>query len=202
MPIDNNEDIIDSRDVIERLEELEAMRKPFAAGWNMPGYMPDNDPVTFETWQDAADYIVGEIERAFDEIENPTEEQAEDFEAAKSAAEDSDAVKGFGLTCGQYHYWITESAQAFDDPDDAEEYAKLKAFAKEFENYAPDYSHRRAAIRDSYFQEYAMQLADDIGAVKDDAAWPHTCIDWKQAARELQTGYTAIEFDGVTYWVR
>jgi hypothetical protein len=28
------------------------------------------------------------------------------------------------------------------------------------------------------------------------------CIDWNEAASELQMDYTAVEFDGVTYWVR
>lgn len=57
-------------------------------------------------------------------------------------------------------------------------------------------------IRDSYFEDYARELAEDIGAVPADAQWPMRCIDWKQAARELQTDYTTVEFDGVTYWTR
>lgn len=27
-------------------------------------------------------------------------------------------------------------------------------------------------------------------------------IDWKRAAEALQSDYTSVEFDGVTYWVR
>lgn len=34
-------------------------------------------------------------------------------------------------------------------------------------------------------RNYAMELADDLGSVPDDAAWPCTCIDWDQAWREL-----------------
>lgn len=55
-------------------------------------------------------------------------------------------------------------------------------------------------IRESYFENYARELADDIGAIKDDAAWPYTCIDWWQAARELKMDYTTTEFNGVTYF--
>jgi hypothetical protein len=57
-------------------------------------------------------------------------------------------------------------------------------------------------IRDSYFENYAQELAEDIGSIKSDAQWPYTCIDWEKAARELQMDYTSVEFDGITYWVR
>lgn len=65
-----------------------------------------------------------------------------------------------------------------------------------------DWQYGATLIRDSYFVEYAKQLADDIGAIDPNAAWPLSHIDWEAAADELQTDYTDIEFDGVTYWVR
>lgn len=57
-------------------------------------------------------------------------------------------------------------------------------------------------IRDSYFRDYAEQLADDCGMVPKNAQWPLTCIDWEQAARELRYDYTGVDIDGVTYWTR
>lgn len=57
-------------------------------------------------------------------------------------------------------------------------------------------------IRDSYFEDYARQLADDIGAINAEATWPNNCIDWERAARELQTDYSAVEIGRVTYWYR
>lgn len=57
-------------------------------------------------------------------------------------------------------------------------------------------------IRDTYFEDYARELAEDIGAVPSDASWPAYCIDWEWAARELRMDYTSAEFDGVTYWYR
>jgi hypothetical protein len=82
------------------------------------------------------------------------------------------------------------------------ELATLEALAEETEGYATDWRHGETLIRDSYFKDYAMQLAEDIGAIDRAAAWPNSCIDWEQAARELQTDYTAVEFGDVTYWVR
>ena len=55
-------------------------------------------------------------------------------------------------------------------------------------------------IEDCEFVEYARQLAEDAFELKD--TWPHYCIDWEFAARELKYDYTSIELDGVTYWYR
>lgn len=62
--------------------------------------------------------------------------------------------------------------------------------------------HGESLIRDSYFEEYAEQLADDIGAIDRNAKWPVNCIDWEKAARELQYDYTEVDFDGEAYWIR
>ena len=45
-------------------------------------------------------------------------------------------------------------------------------------------------------------MADDIGATDKSQAWPNNCIDWEQAAQELQQDYTSVELGGTTYWVR
>lgn len=57
-------------------------------------------------------------------------------------------------------------------------------------------------IRKCYFQIYAQELAEDIGAVNKNATWPNNCIDWEQAARELRMDYSYTEIDGVTYFFR
>ena len=57
-------------------------------------------------------------------------------------------------------------------------------------------------VRDSHFEDYAEELAEDIGAINRDASWPNNCIDWERAARELLQDYSSVEFDGVTYWYR
>jgi hypothetical protein len=36
--------------------------------------------------------------------------------------------------------------------------------------------------------DYAQALADEIGAINRELAWPHTCIDWAEAWRELEIG--------------
>ena len=89
-----------------------------------------------------------------------------------------------------------------EDTSEREERAALVKLAEEAEGYAADWQHGETLIRDSYFEDYARELADDLGLIRDGQGWPYTCIDWEQAARELQMDYTAVDFDGVTYWVR
>ena len=61
-------------------------------------------------------------------------------------------------------------------------------------------------ISDYYFEDYARELADDIGAVDANASWPNSFIDWERAAAALQMDYTAIEIevDGIErrFWTR
>ena len=96
---------------------------------------------------------------------------------------------------------------ANDNTDDADELETLEALAYEFKGYGGDEQwdgdwYPVTLIRDSYFEDYAQELAEDIGAINSDASWPNNCIDWERAARELRMDYTSGEFDGVTYWAR
>lgn len=105
--------------------------------------------------------------------------------------------------------WI-ETIAANDEheaQDDAREFKLLRDFLNDMKGYGGDHQWKGdwypvTLIRDSYFENYAREYADDIGATQRDMSWPYSCIDWKQAARELQMDYTSCEFDGVTYWYR
>ena len=93
-------------------------------------------------------------------------------------------------------------ADADEDGDEmADELAALEALADEGAELA-DWQYGETLVRDSYFEDYARELADDIGAINRDAGWPMTYINWTAAAEALQMDYTAIDFDGVTYWGR
>lgn len=93
-------------------------------------------------------------------------------------------------------------ADGADMSEEKENYETLKAFAEEFESYAPDYHHGESAINEDYFQAYARQMAEDIGAVSSDDVWPLNHIDWEAAASALKIDYTEIDFDGERFWVR
>lgn len=131
--VSNSDDVIDSRDIIARIEELEAER---------------------DAHQD--DFDEGSVDTPWAEV----------------------------------------------NADDAAELAALLALQEECEGCS-DWRHGCELIRDSYFTEYARQYADDIGRGDyGDMQWPLNCIDWDEAARQLQQDYTSVTFDGEEYWIR
>lgn len=152
--ISNTNDVIDTRDLIARIEELE-------------------QELSFDYWEDE---IVAHFSWSESEKENATEETK------------ADALKA----------WLDHKQMQ----DELEELTKLKAFASEVEGYCDDYIHGEALIHEDYFEEYARQLAEDIGAISKDAAWPNNHIDWEAAAEALKMDYTTAEFDGATYYFR
>ena len=100
-----------------------------------------------------------------------------------------------------------EAIEDSDDEDEKAEAATLRALLDECQGNGGDAEWRGAwypvtLVRDSYFVEYAQELADEIGAIDRDAKWPCNHIDWDAAARDLRQDYTSIDFDGVTYLTR
>jgi antirestriction protein len=95
---------------------------------------------------------------------------------------------------------IDELADQDMDVERREAIAELFA---ELSNYAGDTPEDGIfLIAERDFEDYARELADDIGAVSSDGGWPTYCIDWAWAARELAIDYTSVEFDGTTYLYR
>ena len=106
---------------------------------------------------------------------------------------------------------LYDSAKA-DDPEltresfleDCKEFKELdslRALAKESSG-SPDWTFGETLIRDYYFETYARELAEDIGAVKADASWPNNFIDWEAAADALKEDYRMVDFGGEEYWIR
>ena len=76
-------------------------------------------------------------------------------------------------------------------------------FAKEFEDYAPDYIHGEVAIRYDYFVWYCTELVSDIGYIPDDLpGLIESNINWEGIADDLKHDYAEIDFDGTAYYVR
>lgn len=67
---------------------------------------------------------------------------------------------------------------------------------------ATDWMYGACFIREEYFEEYAQQLAEDIGTITPAASWPLTYIDWKAAAHALAQDYSSVSFLGYDYYVR
>ena len=87
------------------------------------------------------------------------------------------------------------------DEDEDAELKALQALASEADS-SPDWKYGETLIRDSYFQDYAQELAEDCGMIPPDLKWPCNCIDWEKACSELKYDYSLVDFDGVDYWIR
>ena len=161
--VNKYEDVLDSRDIIDRIEELEEERTALV-----------------DTLSEAS-----EVEAELNEkrSNDPDATELENLDSAKTEREDA--------------------ARALEewDSENGDELKALKALAEEAEGYG-DWPYGETLIRDSYFKEYAQELAEETDSIPKGLTWPLTCIDWDQAARELQYDYTSVDFDGVTYWMR
>jgi hypothetical protein len=106
---------------------------------------------------------------------------------------------------------IAAYAEKMDDwqanADNVEELERLEALLGELKGCGGDHEWRGAwypvtLIRDDYFETYAREFAEDIGAVGKHNTWPTNHIDWKAAAEALQQDYTQVDFGESTYWYR
>jgi hypothetical protein len=224
----NSDDVIDVRDVINRVEELRDERKPkIIVGFNLPGYLPDSEPHTYFGWDDARNALADILE----EHANSEEEELfysrdrgelssqeiskrqgiveELHEQAKDVRAGSDRFDGdYGRTIGKYHYFMEDTLEeGIDDEDEDKELKDLESLLESLKGYGGDHQwegdwYPVTLVRDSHFTEYAQQLAEDIGAINSEAGWPNNCIDWERAARELRIDYSTVDFDGETYWYR
>jgi len=57
-------------------------------------------------------------------------------------------------------------------------------------------------IRDSYFEEYARDFAEDCCKMPTNIQWPYPRTDWSEAAEQLKMDYMSVDFDGVEYWIK
>ena len=94
-----------------------------------------------------------------------------------------------------------------DDNEDREELATLVGILDDLKGNGGDEQWRgdwypTTLIRETYFEDYARELAEDIGAIDKDAAWPARHIDWEAAAQELLQDYQETDIEGTTYYYR
>ena len=178
------EDIIDSRDIIAWIEEVEG---------EIESLNDENESLM----SDCATHEA-QIESLEDEIEQLNEGDREDVEDMIAEREDE---------INKLREEIEDAEREIDDnrdeietlEEDLKPYTDLQDDA---EGYAADWRYGEALILDDYFVEYARQMAYDIGAVDGDANWPANHIDWDAAADELKMDYTSVEFAGYEYWIR
>ena len=93
---------------------------------------------------------------------------------------------------------------AWDD-ENSEELRELEELLEELRGAGGDHKwendwYPRELIDVDDFEEYAEELATDAYDIPD--TWPHRCIDWEKAARELAQDYSLATFRGSDYYWR
>ena len=168
--ISNTDDVIDSRDVIARIDELES---------------------------EIADAEISEDNGATPQLDDNGKTRVEMATCGECSKSWNDALIS-GSTPAPSGRCPYEHIH-----EEIAELKTLQALADECDGCG-DWQYGETLIRDSYFQRYAEELADDCGMVdeKVSSRWPYTCIDWERAAEELQQDYTSVEYGDVTYWIR
>ena len=143
------------------------------------------NPITFtENTLDSRDII-----ERFEELKEIYERHAE-LDDMEDGERDEDEQQEY------------EDLEYLFDGDECDEYCLLKAFIEAVSDYYSDWQYGVQFIHDSYFTEYAQQLAEDIGAIARDVSWPSCHIDWEDAADSLKIDYTSYNVADTTYWAR
>jgi hypothetical protein len=93
---------------------------------------------------------------------------------------------------------LDDAGEEFGD-DEQTELAELDDLENEI---GREWRHGETMIPENDFEDYARQLADELGLIPDENRWPCTCIDWEQAAKELATDYTTVTYQGDDYYIR
>lgn len=190
----NPGDMFDSRDVIEKWEELEKEHDSLQDAI-------DEAASTVETWQNSlasAERDAEEAQRILDDLDPETD----GYGSAEIDRDEADAeVERLRDELAENEEALKDAEKAMEEWTEYEEYAALKEFVEEAEN-AEDWIHGATFIADDYFEDYAREFAEDIGAVKRNMEWPCNCIDWEAAAHQLKSDYTSYTLNGKEYWCR
>lgn len=92
--------------------------------------------------------------------------------------------------------WTWEDEEAGSDAEELKNLLDLR------EQFGREWKDGVELILERDFEEYARQLAEDIGAIDRNTSWPLNCIDWSRAADQLMEDYSSVDYNGETYYYR
>lgn len=97
-----------------------------------------------------------------------------------------------------------DSVEALTGVDESEQQklVELLRLQEDCKDYARSWRNGVTLVRWTYFEAYAQELAQDMGAMTAGDQWPYTHIDWEAAAEELKQDYSEVDYAGEAYWVR
>ena len=196
-----HDDVIDSRDILERIEELQDARMPWTAIWNMAGYMPDEQPSRCWSWADAVEELVAVLE------DRRAHDAHGDIDDALHYLNGLEGDTEFTVYAAGYAYSVNTSEHDGLDQDDYEELRNLVSLSKECENLTSAWIHGEPLIARDGFGRYIEDLIDECASLPKEfhrGGWPwrHMLIDYQAAADEAEGDYIGVEFQGREFLIR
>ena len=89
--------------------------------------------------------------------------------------------------------------EEFDNSEEGQELIALIALAEQGEDYAPDWKYGAQLIHEDYFEEAMDELLEECGDIpRDLPSYLTITVDYDA----LKQDYTALDFDGQTYYIR
>ena len=177
----NTDNIINSRDVIKRIEELDAERDDLVDDFVQVRDKHEEARIAVQGAEDDKLLAVlhdKDIEKAqgvLDKALELVDEVREDFEEAEAA--------------------LKEWQEEYGD-----ELKALKTLADEGADYSGNWSCGETLIHEDYFVEYVKGFVEDIGDFPRDLP-AYVVIDWEAIAENIKVDYTEIDFDGTTFLI-
>lgn len=199
-------DYINSEDVIENVDELEN---------DIQTLQEELDELTQEldTLEGEINALSPERNRQRQELDILVSDRTEREDTGMSAADIAEKIEDTNTGIRGLESEIEALEKALENlegrinrhreriSETEEELKPYKDLAEQCQNYG-DWKHGTRLIRKSEFKKYAREFAEDTGAVDENADWPVNCIDWDQAADELENDYSSFYFDGEEYLMR
>lgn len=201
----NTDDVIDSRDVIARLQELrdehDALEEAIDE-WN-----EENSENVIEL-EDKIKSLKDEQEAVEDAID--TLNTLNDSESVKTEREDwqskletiQEKLEEAEVALEELQEELETLQEELADWDD-EEGAELEIL-EELDSEASgcgDWAYGETLIHESHFEDYCRELVDDLGELPKGLP-SYIVIDWEATAENLKHDYTEVDFDGETYYLR
>ena len=91
--------------------------------------------------------------------------------------------------------------EEWQDSGHAERLETLRAFRIEVDN--PELEYGQTFISENYFEDYARELCQDIGALPADLpGFIESNIDWEGVASDILIDYSSAELGGTMYYYR
>ena len=181
--ISNNDDIIDSRDVIRRIAALQSDIED-----------KESEQQELDTALDEKQSEISELEDELVIAEAEAYGTIDDDEVARL----ENNLEALRRDVSEIEFTVREVRDDIKElQNELEPFVDLERAAEAYGNWQGG----AELIRDDYFEDYARNLAESMYTDNMSSDWPFNCIDWAVAADLLKSDYTRVNFDGEDYWI-